>query len=259
MVRATIRALATQHDHPCTEAASSQPAMKCDNHDRCSTLANGHVLKLHDLESAWALLSIPVSIIGLWAAVAQIVDLAQSGKLSAIFLSILGVAVVVTGTVTYLLRKKACKDRSRSQAMTSGWSVRSRWVFGTAVASLVFSVLALSMVVVTGLFQRTQDGPDQGLVTSSSPKPSTSDGVPPTSCPPAGQPGAKPGTVTSLVEPSYPLTVGPSCYKVELAGKIQLEVGGQLYGSVPQGKRLFLLGWADPTTNNSTPEHNVGN
>jgi hypothetical protein len=61
------------------------------------------------------------------------------------------------------------------------------------------------------------------------------------------------------VEPSYPLTVGPAFYKAKLADKIQLEAGGQLYGSIPSGTRLFLLGWADPTTVDSTPEHNPGN
>ena len=113
----------------------------------------------------------------------------------------------------------------------------------------------MATVAVTGLFQRTESP----RATNSAPSgPSTSVGVPPTSCPPAGQPTAKRGSVISLVEPSYPLTVGPAFYKAKLAYKIQLEVGGQLYGNIPPGKRLYLLEWGDPTTVDSTPNHNPG-
>ena len=215
-------------------------------------------MRVNDSKKAWERLTDVAAFIGFFMAVTQVVDFLQTGKLSTILLSILGVSVVVTG-VAYSLRRGSRKDQLRTQTMSSGWHGRSRLASVTAVVSLIISVLALSgTVVITGLFQETEGDPGPGPIPSPSPKPSTSDGAPTTSCPPAGQPDAKPGTVISLVEPSYPLTVGPSYYKVKLAGKIHLEVGGQLHGSVPQGKKLFLLGWPDPTTRNSLPEHNPG-
>jgi len=221
-------------------------------------------LKLRDLKSAWALNSL-IAFIGILAGIAQLVDFVQSGKLSIILLSLLGIAVVWIVGVVYLLRKRS-QDQPRSQVTPStAWSVSPqrvfviapRWAFVITAFCLIFSVLALvATVAVTGLFQRTES---PRATKSAPPGPSTSDGVPPTSCPPAGQPTAKQGVVISLVEPSYQLTVGPAFYKAKLADKVQLEAGGQLYGNIPSGTRLFLLEWSDPTTVDSTPGRNPGN
>jgi hypothetical protein len=89
-------------------------------------------------------------------------------------------------------------------------------------------------------------------------KPPLPTSIPLTSCPPANQPGAKRATVVHLAD-SSPLAIGPVYYTAKLAGKIQFEAGGELQGEVPRGKQLFQLGWADPTTKDSTPDHNPGN
>jgi hypothetical protein len=79
------------------------------------------------------------------------------------------------------------------------------------------------------------------------------------SCVPVGQPGAHMAKVVSLVEPSYPVSAGVASYKISVADKLELEVGGELHGAIPSGKKLFLLSRGDPTTMDSTPDHNRGN
>jgi hypothetical protein len=91
----------------------------------------------------------------------------------------------------------------------------------------------------------------------SSPPMSTSSPAP-TACPPAGQPEATLANVVRLHPPGFPLSVESAYYRVKLAGKVQLELGGQIAGNIPAGKQLFLLGWADPATADSTPMRSRG-
>ena len=99
--------------------------------------------------------------------------------------------------------------------------------------------------------------PVPGSTPSAGPTPPVDPGLPTTTCPPAGQPDATAANVVSL-RPDSPLRVASAYYKAKLAGKIQLETGGQIDGSVPSGEHLFMLGWADPATVDSTPDRNPG-
>jgi hypothetical protein len=130
---------------------------------------------------------------------------------------------------------------------TVGQPFWRRWgALQWTVAGVIVAIIGVAVAVI-GI-----------VVAHSDSKSSLPTSIPPISCPPADQPGAERATVVHLAHGS-PLGIGPVYYTAKLAGKIQFEAGGELRGEIPRGKQLFQLAWADPTTKDSTPDHNPGN
>jgi len=106
-------------------------------------------MSLRDVKHAWALLNVPIAVIGLLAAVAQMVDFAQSGKFSPIYLAVLVLAILFTGG--YLLLQRLRRHRAAERGERETARRADRPMMAIAVTSLIVSVLALATTLVVAL------------------------------------------------------------------------------------------------------------
>ena len=193
-----------------------------------------------------ALIAGPFAVVGAVSAVSQLYDYWASEKYRVVWSSIALVAasICVAIAVAYLrsLRRRTASGRPATSAR--GWP--EPVILGsTALSTMSAIAIALTFAISS---TSTEDA-------APPPSPSLS---PPGVCAPIGQPDSQQANVVNLADVSSPISIGTVAYKIKLAYKIQLELGGEFHGSIPAGKHLFLLGQADPATHDSTPDHEPG-
>jgi hypothetical protein len=195
------------------------------------------------------------TLIGVIAAIAQIVDYLATGKLDFLLISIAVILFAVPIAVAVIIWVRG------GPGSTFSWNT-FRAVAATSASVAALTLGTAAVVLIAGAVSLTSSPPPTSPAPFPAPPSTVASPValpPRTSCPPAGESGARAVSPTSQVEAGYVLQPGPAHYKMVLADKIHLEVGGQLLGSIPAEKQIFLLTWADPATRDSTPKRNRGN